>query len=205
MKLRTSFLPLILGEVTLLGALVHAQTRSQQGTVTIPSGTRISVRNDEAIDSDNASPGQTYSATVIQDVQGSAGEVLIPKESPAELVIRQVATGTTTSASHLVLDLKSITVNGHRYHVSSEDVSQSGNAGLGKNRRTGEMVGGGAVLGTLIGAIAGGGKGAAVGALAGGVAGGTAQVLTRGKQVKVPAETVLNFQLERPLHLLSTE
>jgi hypothetical protein len=85
--------------------------------------------------------------------------------------------------------------------VSTKDISQSSNAGIGKNRRTEEMVGGGAVLGTLLGAIAGGGKGAAIGAVAGGAVGGTAQVLTKGKQIKVPAETILSFQLDRPLHL----
>jgi len=63
------------------------------------------------------------------------------------------------------------------------------------------MVGGGAVLGTLIGAIAGGGKGAAIGAAAGGVTGAGAQVLTRGKEVKVPAETILQFKLTQPLRL----
>jgi hypothetical protein len=204
MSLRKSSLLVVLSTFTMLGVWVQAQTLAAR-KVTIPSGTRISVRNDEAIDSQNASAGQTYSATVIQEVQGEAGEVLIPKESPAELVVRHVSSGSATGSSQLVLDLKSITVNGHRYHVSSEEVTQSGNAGLGKNRRTAEMVGGGAVLGTLIGAIAGGGKGAAIGAAAGGAAGGTAQVLTRGKQVKVPAETILNFQLDQPLRLLSTE
>ena len=64
--------------------------------------------------------------------------------------------------------------------------------GIGANRRTATMVGGGAALGTLLGAIAGGGKGAAIGAVAGAVAGGAAQVLTRGKEVNVPAETELD-------------
>ena len=205
MSLRKSSLLVVLSTFATLGVWVQAQAQSARRNVTIPSGTRISVRNDEAIDSQNASTGQTYSATVIQDVHGEAGEELIPKESPAELVVRHFSSGSTTGSSQVVLDLKSITVNGHRYHVSSEDVTQSGNAGLGKNRRTAEMVGGGAVLGTLIGAIAGGGKGAAIGAVAGGAAGGTAQVLTRGKEVKVPSETILNFQLDRPLRLLSSE
>ena len=63
------------------------------------------------------------------------------------------------------------------------------------------MVGGGAVLGTLLGAIAGGGKGAAIGAVAGAATGAGVQVLTRGKEVRVPAETVLNFRLDQPLYL----
>jgi len=77
----------------------------------------------------------------------------------------------------------------------------SGREGIGKNQRTAEMVGGGAVLGTLLGAVAGGGRGAAIGAIAGAAAGAGAQVLTRGKTVNVPAETVLTFRLDQPLTL----
>jgi outer membrane lipoprotein SlyB len=75
------------------------------------------------------------------------------------------------------------------------------NRGIGANKRTAEMTGGGALLGTVIGAVAGGGKGAAIGALAGAGAGATAQVLTRGKEVKVPAESMLTFKLDQPLIL----
>jgi outer membrane lipoprotein SlyB len=97
--------------------------------------------------------------------------------------------------------LQSVTVQGRRYLVETSDLEQSSRSGIGKNRRTAEMVGGGAALGTLLGAVAGGGKGAAIGAVAGAAAGGTAQVLTRGKEVKVPAETLLTFRLEEPLRL----
>lgn len=73
--------------------------------------------------------------------------------------------------------------------------------GPGANRRTAKWVGGGAALGTLIGAIAGGGKGAAIGAAVGAAGGATTQVLTKGSEVKVPAETMLTFQLDQPLRL----
>ena len=56
---------------------------------------------------------------------------------------------------------------------------------------------GGAALGTLLGAIAGGGAGAAIGAAAGAAAGAGAQVLTQGKQINVPAESVLTFSWAR--------
>ena len=169
----------------------------------VPAGTAISVRTDETIDSATASPSQRFSANVNDDVKGSSGEVLIPRGSQANLIIRDSRAGGTTGSSSLVLDLDSVVVDGHTYNVSTDDLSQSGNSGIGKNRRTAEMVGGGAVLGTLIGASAGGGKGAAIGAAVGAAAGGTTQVLTRGKQVRVPAETVLNFQLDQPLRLRS--
>src|SRR5256885_9270172 len=57
------------------------------------------------------------------------------------------------------LALHSITINGRTYEVNSNTVAQSGSNGIGANKRTAEMVGGGALLGTLIGAVAGGGKG----------------------------------------------
>jgi outer membrane lipoprotein SlyB len=63
------------------------------------------------------------------------------------------------------------------------------------------MLGGGAALGGLLGAIAGGGKGAVIGAITGAAAGGAVQVLTKGKEVRVPAETILTFKLDQPVRL----
>jgi outer membrane lipoprotein SlyB len=56
-------------------------------------------------------------------------------------------------------------------------------------------------LGTLIGAVAGGAKGAVVGAAAGAAAGAGAQVATKGKEVRVPAESQLTFKLDEPIML----
>ena len=54
-------------------------------------------------------------------------------------------------------------------------------------------------MGAIIGAIAGGGKGAAIGAGSGAGAGALTQILTKGGSIKVPAETILTFKLERAL------
>jgi hypothetical protein len=56
-------------------------------------------------------------------------------------------------------------------------------------------------LGAIIGAIAGGGKGAAIGAGAGAGAGALTQIITKGKSIKVPVESVLTFRLETPLRI----
>ena len=45
------------------------------------------------------------------------------------------------------------------------------------------------------------GKGAAIGALAGSGAGAGAQVLFKGKELRVPAETILTFKLDQPVSL----
>lgn len=169
--------------------------------VLLPAGTEISVMTNDTIDSKTSNAGQTFSADVAQNVLDRNGRIVIPKGSPAELVIRNVNSGGVTGTSELALDLQSVKVGGHRYMVSTEDLQQQGTAGLGKNKRTGEMVGGGAVLGTLIGAIAGGGKGAAIGAATGAAAGAGTEVLTRGRAVHVPSESTLRFRLDQPLNL----
>jgi len=186
------------------GSGAEQQANGSRNSMEVPSGAEIVVRTNEAIDSKTANEGKTYPAQVQQDVLGESGQVLIPKGSTAELAVKRASSGGTTGSSDLALGLQSINIGGHQYQVSTANVKQSNQQGIGKNKRTGEMVGGGAALGTLLGAVAGGGKGAVIGAIAGATAGGAAQVLTKGKEGKVPAETTLRFRLDQPLVLQST-
>lgn len=170
----------------------------------IPVGTQVQIRTNETIDATAENAGQAYSAEIAQDVTGDNGAVLIPRGSPAQLTVGKVSSGTMGMGSNEVtLELQSVSVNGRTFQVTSNPVQQqsSDQRGIGANKRTAEMTGGGAVLGTVVGAIAGGGKGAAIGAVVGGAGGAATQVLTRGKEVKVPAETVLTFKLDQPLTL----
>jgi hypothetical protein len=173
--------------------------------VDVPAGAEVAIRTNQAIDSKNAAVGQTFPAEVAEDVPGSSGQILIPRGSEASLVLRQVSNGGTFGSPELTLDLDSVTIGGKRYVVNTAELQQGSKQGLGKNRRTAEMVGGGTALGTLLGAVAGGGKGALIGAIAGAAAGGTVQVVTKGKDVRVPAETVLKFKLDQALHLQASE
>jgi len=164
---------------------------------TVPSGTEITVRTNESIDAKSSNDGRIYKGVVDRDVLDSSGRVLVPRGSDAELIVRN------TSNKNLTLDLESVTVNGRRYVVSTSDQSVAGTGsekeGVGKNKRTGKYVGGGALAGTIIGAIAGGGKGAAIGAIAGAGAGAAGQTITKGGTVHVPAESLVTFRLDRPL------
>jgi len=70
---------------------------------------------------------------------------------------------------------------------------------IGKSRgaSTAKRAIGGAVLGAAIGAVADGGEGAAIGAGAGAAAGAGSEIVTRGDQVRVPSETLLDFTLQQ--------
>jgi hypothetical protein len=168
----------------------------------IPSGTELAIRTNESISTKAGdATGRTYSAEITREVQSADGRVLIPKGSPATLMVVSSNEGGTTGTDSLELALRTVTINGNTYNVSSGTVEQRGKEGLGGNQRTATMVGGGAALGTLIGAVTGGVKGAVIGAVAGAGAGAAAQVLTRGKEVNVPAESVLTFRLGNSINL----
>jgi hypothetical protein len=165
----------------------------------IESGTSVQVRTTQAIDSQTID-GRVYTGTIETDVRDTQGRLAIPAGSTAELVVRRAEDG------ELVLDLDSVTVNNRRYGVdatrnridTSVDVR---NSGIGANKETARNVGGGAVLGALLGAVIGGGDGAAAGAAAGAAVGAGAQILTKGRRVNVPAETLLSYRLQSALDL----
>jgi hypothetical protein len=170
-------------------------------TFELAPGTEISVRNEETIDSGKAVEGQTFPAEVTQDVLDGAGNVVIPRGSNAQIVIRSASKGGRfRGTSDLVMDLASVSIDGRQYELSTADLAERGHSGIGANRRTGEFTGGGAAIGAIIGAIAGGGKGAAIGAGSGAGAGAVTQILTKGT-IKVPVETILTFRLDQPLRV----
>jgi hypothetical protein len=173
----------------------------QSRTRVLPAGSELPVRNEETIDSGKAVEGQVYAAEIASDVRDAEGAVVIPRGSNAQLVIKSATKGGRfRGTSDLVVDLVSVSIEGQQYRLDASDLSEKGRSGLGANKRTGEMTGGGAALGAIIGAIAGGGKGAAIGAGSGAGAGALTQILTKGS-IKIPAETVLTFKLDSALRV----
>jgi hypothetical protein len=178
----------------MLWTLSFASGASAQSVGTIDAGTTITVRTNEEINASN-SDGRVFSGVVDRDVVNRGGNVAIPRGANVELLVKNI------SKNEVALDLESVTVNGQRYGIQTQDsvVSPQQADGLGANKRTGKFVGGGAVIGAIIGAMAGGGKGAAIGGGIGAAAGAGTQVLTRGKTVNVPAESLVTFRLQQPL------
>ena len=175
----------------LLAAGALAQTGAQSHV--LPKDTDIKVKTNTAIPVKPAANAK-FGATVSDDISDSSGKLVIPRGSSAQLVAVPTADGKDTN-----LDLRSVTVNGQRYLLTTQEKS-SAPGGLGANKRTGKYVGGGAAIGAVLGAIFGGGKGAAIGALAGGAAGAGTQVYT-GRKKQLPAESELSFKLAQDLQM----
>jgi len=170
--------------------------------VTVPSGTTISVRLIDAIDSEKSQTGQTFRATLDSALVDEAGNTVIPAgyEVTGRLVDVKSA-GRFAGKSDVVLELSRLSVNGRSYDLHTSQFTKEGTA---RGKSTAMKVGGGAALGALIGGLAGGGKGAAIGAGVGAGAGTGVSAATKGQQIVLPSETVLNFQLQSPLSVIAT-
>ena len=169
--------------------------------ITIPSGTILSVRMIDGIDSTQNHAGDEFVATleapvVIDD------RAIIPRNSDAHVrLVQATSAGHMSGRSELKVELVSVTAGGQTYQLQTSYHEQ---AGASRTTRTAETVGGGAVLGALIGAIAGRGKGAAIGSVAGAGTGTAVEAGTHGQQVKIPSETKLDFTLKSPVTITVT-
>ena len=173
-----------------------APPKPQPVTVTIPEGAVVSVRTIEGIDSTVNRTGQTFKASLDAPIVVD-DKVVVPKDLNVTLkLVSADSAGRMSGRSELTVSLESFTFQGKKYVVASSDVQEKGGS---RGKRSAAVIGGGAVLGAIIGGIAGGGKGAAIGAAAGGGAGTAVQAMTKGEQVKIPAETKLEFTLHAPL------
>jgi hypothetical protein len=162
--------------------------------VTVPAGTRILVRMIDGVDSERNHVGDKFRASLEQNLEAD-GVIVAPRGAD---VIGRLAeakeAGHMTGHSELKLELTDIRVGDELLPIVTGDYDVQG-----KNRggNTAAKTAGGAAIGAVIGALAGGGKGAAIGAGVGAGAGATINILTRGQQVRVPSETMLEFRLDQ--------
>jgi len=162
----------------------------------VPAGTPITVSLGSAIGSKLSKTGDSFSGSVAKDVLvGNA--VAIPQGANVSGSVTDAkALGRFAGGASLQIRLDSIEIRGANVPVQASAKSFSEK---GKGKRTAVMAGGGAALGGIIGALAGGGKGAAIGAAAGAGAGTGGAAFTGNKDVVLPAESDVTFELSQPL------
>ena len=167
----------------------------QPVSVTLPAGRAVSIRMIDSVDSSRNTAGQEFRASLAEPLRAH-GRVVAPVGTDVLVRLSDASSaGRVRGRSELELQLVSMRLHGHTYPLVSNSYTASGKS---RGAQTAKRTGIGAAAGAIIGAIAGGGKGAAIGAAVGGGGTATYQVLTRGQQVRIPSETLLQFVLQAP-------
>jgi hypothetical protein len=141
----------------------------------VPAGSSLIVERDDAVTAVRAMRITIYSANVAEDIVDQNGTLLIPKDSPVELGVRclpYLGPG-GVEMTELILELRAVTVKGVRYPVATAS-EPPGAGGLGLARSGPKWVVGRAAQGA---------------------------VLTSGPRIRVPAQTLLAFQIAEPIRL----
>ena len=159
----------------------------------IPAGQEIDVRVERELSSETAQVEDRFMATTVVDLyQGN--DVLIPAGSQLRGVISSVDKATRTDRKgSMTVAFDQVTVRGRSYPIRATVTQALESEGI---KGEAGRIGAGAGVGAIIGGILGGAKGALLGVLIGG--GGTIAA-TEGKDVKIPAGTVLRVRFEQPL------
>jgi hypothetical protein len=167
-------------------------------SVTVPVGTSVRIQMIDSVDSSTDQVGQQFRASLQAPIVVD-DEVIVPKGIDVFVKLTQAkSSGKIQGQSELQIALDHLQFQGKSYALDSSTYEQKGES---RGKDTVKKVGIGTAIGAAIGAIAGGGKGAAIGAGVGAGAGTAAQVFIKGKQVKIPSETRLDFTLEHPLEI----
>jgi hypothetical protein len=159
----------------------------------VPVGTEFDVRLQNSLSSATAQVEDRFEATTMVDVR-QGDRVLVPAGAAVRGVVSSVTkAGRVERKGAVTVAFDRITTGGRSYPIRATVTQALESEGI---RGEKEKIGAGAGVGAIIGGILGGFKGALAGILIGG--GGTIAA-TEGKDVELPAGTVLRARLDTPL------
>jgi hypothetical protein len=160
----------------------------------IPTGTEFDVVLQNTLSSSTAQVEDRFEATTAVDLKDESGRVLVPAGSVMRGVVSSVnKAGRIERKGSMTVAFDRVTIKGRSYPIRATVTQALESEGI---KGEAGKIGIGAGAGAIIGAILGGAKGALAGILIGG--GGTIAA-TEGKDVELPAGTVLRVRLDTPM------
>jgi len=170
--------------------------------VLVPQGTEVEVTLSTAVGSETSQVGNSITATTMSAVV-VGNQVAIPMGSTLHGQVTEVVSGTkglkiSEKGGVIVLSFDTVTTPGGSTTPIQASISKIASS----KGKTAGIIGGSAAGGALLGKILGGdSKDAAVGAVLGGAIGTGIAAGTKGKELKIPAGTVLTMVLDQSLSI----
>ncbi len=158
----------------------------------VAAGTPLVVRMQQTVSAKSSNVGDTFTGTLAQSVVVHGVKVIRAGAPVTGTVVAAKGQGRFKGAGDLGVAITRVGT----YSVTTTSYEATSK---GKGKRTAGFVGGGAGGGALIGGLAGGGKGALIGGLLGAGAGTAGAAFTGNKDISIPAESVVTFNLSQPI------
>jgi hypothetical protein len=161
----------------------------------VPVGQELDVRLQSPLSSETSTVEQRFEATTVVDVMQN-GRMLIPAGAIVRGVVADVKRpGRIDRQGSLTLSFDQIEVRGRTYQMRALATQIFESGGIREEAGT---AGAGGAVGAVVGGILGGVSGALLGAVIG--AGG-AIVATEGKDIHLPAGSIIRIRMDSPLRL----
>ena len=161
----------------------------------VASGTPLVVRMQQTVSAKSSNVGDTFTGTLAQSVVVHGVKVIRAGAPVTGTVVAAKGQGRFKGSGDLGVAITRVGT----YSVTTTSYEATAK---GKGKRTAGFVGGGAGGGALIGGLAGGGKGALIGGLLGAGAGTAGAAFTGNKDITIPAESVVTFNLTQPITVM---
>jgi hypothetical protein len=183
----------VIGSPAPVSPVVPAPQRYRE--VTIPAGTRLSLRLGSGYSSASSRVEQAVNATVVSSVR-THGVAALPAGSQVSGVVSSVVRpGRVKGVGRIGLQFNKVTVNGERYPMSASYARVAPATKKDDAMKIGIPAAGGAIIGGILG----GKKGALAGAAVGSGAGTAVVLSTRGKDAYIGSGSVIGVTLRRAL------
>lgn len=165
---------------------------------TIPAGTSLAVTVLSNLGSETSQVEDIVKGSLAKPIVID-GTTVAPQGADVRGVVSDAKkSGRVKGKASLGIAFDRLTVRGETHQIQTAPVVLEAQDKKSDDVKKGGL---GAGLGAVVGGIAGGGSGAAIGAVAGGA--GTV-LATKGREVEVPAGTVVNVLMQSPLTLKVT-
>ena len=182
-------------KMALLLLAITSVARAGEVYAKLPAGTELQVRMIDRLSSENVNVGDQFRGTLAAPVVVNHKILFSKGADVTGEVVNVERSGRLSNPGLLGLNLRTVSVHGRTYTVSTEPFVIKGESHAKSNVA---KIGGGTAAGAIIGALAGGGKGAAIGAGVGAAAGTGAAAATGKRPAEVGSEAILTWVADDP-------
>ena len=164
-----------------------APAAAAAAVASIPAGTKIMIRTKDAVSTASAKKGSTFGAVLENDLIVN-GAVVAPKGSAVYGIVIESKGGRAVGKQSIIVTFDKLMIGNQTVAIATDSVGAQGAPGGAAKK-----IGAGAIIGGAVDGGSGAAKGAAIG--------GAVAILAGGKDITVPANSLVEVSIRKQVTL----